>query len=126
MGSDRDCRKNVSVEVEAGDLVYVSGLALGRALLGILLVADAPLSVPEITRRLHDSGRTTWSAVGNPPTKRVADSLDYLRRIGKVERVRRGVYTAVSASMSRTTRQRCLANTRPVRTGEHPDPAKRW
>lgn len=126
MGSDRDCRKNVSVEVEAGDLVYVSGLALRRALLGILLVADAPLSVPEITRRLHASGRTTWSAVGNPPTKRVADSLDYLRRIGKVERVRRGLYTVVSASMSRTTRQRCLANTRPVRAGEHPDPAKRW
>lgn len=126
MGSDRDCRKNVRVEVEAGNLVYVSGLALRRALLGILLVADAPLSVPEITRRLHASGRTTWSAVGNPPTKRVADSLDYLRRIGKVERVRRGVYTVVSASMSRTTRQRCLANTRPVGAGEHPDPAKRW
>ncbi len=126
MGSDRDCRKNVSVEVEAGDLVYVSGLALRRALLGILLAADAPLSVPEITRRLHASGRTTWSTVGNPPTKRVADSLDYLRRIGKVERVRRGVYTVVSASMSRATRQRCLANTRPVEAGEHPDPAKRW
>ena len=113
-------------DAERKEQVYVSGLALRRALLGILLVADAPLSVPEITRRLHASGRTTWSAVGHPPNKRVADSLDYLRRTGKVARVRRGVYAAVGTSMSRTTRQRCIANTRPTRPGDHPDPAKRW
>lgn len=112
--------------MERDNLVYVSGLALRRALLGILLVADAPLAVAEITQRLQASGRTTWSAVGDPPRKRVADSLDYLRRIGKVERVRRGVYAVVWGSMSRTTRQRCIANTRPVEPGEHPDPAKRW
>lgn len=141
MGSDRTSQAIFSVDVgsghtedghtengdvERGDGVYVSRLALRRALLGILLVADVPLSVLEITRRLHASGRTTWSAVGNPPTKRVADSLDYLRRIGKVERVRRGVCSVVTTSMSRTTRQRCIANTRPVGPGDHPDPAKRW
>ncbi len=104
----------------------MSRLALRRALLGILLVAGSPLTVGEITARLQASGRTTWSSVGDPPHKRVADTLNSLVRSGRAERVRRGVYAVVPTSMSRTTRQRCVANTRRIEPGDPPDPAKRW
>jgi hypothetical protein len=67
-----------------------------------LLTAGNPVSIGEIVDRLSGDPRL---APVNP--KRISDVLAHQFRMGKVRRVRRGVYEMVPGAVSRTTEWRC-------------------
>ncbi len=88
--------------------VAIAGITLRRAVLGILLAAHAPMTPQEVVAELHRQGVTTLPHLKKEPHRVIADLLAHQARIGKVRRVRRGVYVVISNSMSRSTRWRCL------------------
>ena len=89
------------------DLIPIGGLLLRRAVLGTLLRERRSLTLSEIVEALHRQGVTTASGAAKPPNAVIADLLGYQARVGRVVRVRRGVYAAVPTAFSRTTRWRC-------------------
>ena len=86
----------------------IRGLLLRRAVLGVLLRERGSMTVAEVVSELHARGVTTSAATHKPPNAVVADLLGYQVRIGRVVRIRRGVYSAMPAALSRTTKWRCL------------------
>ena len=90
------------------ELQPIGGLLLRRAVLGILLAAGRPLTAPEVAELLHRSGATTRPALTKGPSRVIADLLTYQARLGRVEKRGPATFAVVPASMSRSTRRRCL------------------
>ena len=94
-----------SVDVEPH---AISGLLLRRAALGILLAAREPLTAREVGDLLRLGGATTQPKLLKGPSRVIADLLAYQVRIGKVRKVGPATFVVLPASMSRSTRWRCL------------------
>ncbi len=90
------------------ELQPIGGLLLRRAVLGILLAAGGPLTAAEVAELLHRSGATTRPALTKGPSRVIADLLAYQARLGRVEKRGPATFAVVPASMSRSTRRRCL------------------
>ena len=90
------------------ELQPIGGLLLRRAVLGILLAAGRPLTAPEVAHLLHRSGATTRPTLTKGPSRVIADLLTYQARLGRVEKRGPATFAVVPASMSRSTRRRCL------------------
>jgi hypothetical protein len=80
----------------------LSPVDLRRAVLGHLIRAGGPVAVGDLSDGLV---REFGPAAGG---KRLADLLRYQARLGRVRRVRRGVYQFVPGSLSKTTAWRCV------------------
>ncbi len=90
------------------ELLAITGITLRRAVLGTLLAAHEPLTPREIVGELQRHGVTTVPHLKKEPHRVIADLLAHQARIGKVRRVRRGVYVVIRSSMSHSTRWRCV------------------
>ena len=90
------------------ELLAITGITLRRAVLGTLLAAHGPLTPREVVAELRRRGVTTVAHLKKEPHRVIADLLAHQTRIGKVHRVRRGLYVVVRSSMSHSTRWRCL------------------
>ncbi|MCU1360154.1 MAG: hypothetical protein JWN99_1443 [Ilumatobacteraceae bacterium] len=86
----------------------ISGLRLRRAILGVLLVEDGPMSIDQITSVLAQRGLSAPTTPRRTQRKAVADVLRYQSTLGRVVRVERGVYEAVRHSISRSMRDRSI------------------
>jgi len=76
--------------------------------LGTLLAAGRPLTAAEVLAAIHAAGATPRRWEGSKAdVARISDMLGYQVRAGRVERVGRGRYVVVEASMSPTTLRRC-------------------
>lgn len=83
-------------------LLYLSPLDLRRAVLAHLILARRPVSLGELVDALPaDLGSLV-------DRKRVADMLRYQEGLGRVRRVRRGVYQYVPGSLAKATAWRCI------------------
>ncbi|CAN5590977.1 hypothetical protein BH23ACT3_BH23ACT3_14130 [soil metagenome] len=71
-------------------------------MLGTLLSAGEPVSIGGLVERLSGEPR-----LGPVTPKRIADVLAQQVRMGRVRRVRRGVYEMVPGGVSRSTEWRC-------------------
>jgi len=87
--------------------VILTRTALRRAVLGVLLEARAPCSISDIVAVLAAAGVSTSPQIVSGPGRVVADLLRYQHRLGRVRRVRRGVYEVVPTGMSAAMRSRC-------------------
>lgn len=95
-------------EPSARSLRPITGLLLRRAVLGTLLAAARPMSPAEIAAVLHGAGVTTRPWLTKSPSRVIADLLAHQVRAGRVVKVGPARFAVVPASMSRSTRQRCL------------------
>ena len=85
----------------------MTDIVLRRAIVGTLLRASRPMSVAEIIATVLVS--RPLIADGHPLTpKNTSDVLGYQTRIGRVRRVRRGVYEAIPATWPRSTAWRYI------------------
>jgi hypothetical protein len=85
----------------------IRNIALRRAVLRILLRADAPVSVSEIVRILEDEHDVFVEAHREATaSQRISNLLGWQARQGRVRRVRWGTYVAVPDAIPRTTRWR--------------------
>lgn len=80
---------------------FGNGFARRQVVLGFMWAVARPCTVTEIMNVLHRAD----FAIDN---KQVSDLLRQQTRRGRVVRHRRGVYEAVQASVSRSTRQRAI------------------
>jgi len=87
-------------------LTLLHGIDLRRAVIGILLAADRPLSAADIVQRMHQAGATPATAPGRRPTQVVSDVVAYQRRLGRVRRIERDRHLAVPTAMSPAMRSR--------------------
>ena len=71
-------------------------------MLGHLLVAGAPVSIPELIDALADRFG------GCVDAKRISDVLRYQVGLGRVRRLERGVYEIVPGVVPRSTAWRCV------------------
>jgi hypothetical protein len=90
------------------ELLAITGITLRRAVLGTLLAAHGPLTPRDVVEELRRHGVTTAAHLKKEPHRVIADLLAHQARIGKVRRVRRGLYAVIRPSMSHSTRWRCL------------------
>ena len=90
------------------ELHAISGLLLRRAVLGILLAAGEPLTARDIAATLRLGGVTTKPMLSKGTSRVVADVLAYQERVGKVRKLGPATFFVLPASMSRSTRWRCL------------------
>ena len=82
-------------------------IELRRAVMRVLLRAEAPVRVAEIVQTLQDVDRIEVAdARATTPSQRVSNLLGWQVRQGRVRRVDRGVYVAVPEAIPRTTRWR--------------------
>lgn len=84
----------------------ISGFPLRRAVLGILLNADGPVTVTEIVDALHAAGVTTNPRLVKAPCGIVANLLDHQESRGRVIRTDRASYLLDPTGWSRSTRWR--------------------
>jgi hypothetical protein len=96
-------------------LRFLSPVDLRRAVLGHLVGAGSPVPLQDVC----DTLRPEFGLLADP--KRVSDVLRYQARLGRVRRVRRGVYEYVPGSVSRATLWRCR-NWRSEKERQH----ERW
>lgn len=90
------------------ELRPIAGLTLRRAMFSVLLRADHALTAHDVIAALHAMGVTTPAHTVKPPAQVIADMLGHQVRAGRVRRTSRGRYVIIAASMSRSTRHRCL------------------
>jgi len=88
--------------------ISIAGLLLRRAVLGTLLAAGRPLTAREVADALAAAGATTASHLTKGPSRVIADLLAHQAKVGKVRKVAPATFAVVPASMSRSTRRRCL------------------
>lgn len=86
----------------------IGGFTLRRAVLGILLEANGPITVSDIVDTLHAAGFTTGGHLAKPPCGVIANLLDYQESRGRVHRLERATYVIDPAGLSRATRYRYL------------------
>lgn len=86
----------------------VLNIDLRRAVLGVLLHSPRPLAAAEIETRLRSAGVRTNPRLARSPAKVIADVLAYQHSLGRVRRVRRGVYEIVPGSLGASMRWRCI------------------
>jgi hypothetical protein len=89
-------------------LQVLRGFPLRRAVIGILLGAERPVTVAEIVTILREAGATTSPILAKPPNGVIANLLDHQESIGRVMRTARATYVLVPTRMSRSTRWRYL------------------
>jgi len=87
------------------ELHVLRGSVLRRAVFGIFLSNDVPLTAGEVVAELHAHGATTSPLLTKGPLRTIGDLLAHQARVGRLERVGRGRYRLV-AQFSRTTRWR--------------------
>jgi hypothetical protein len=77
------------VPPEAPNAQPVAGKQLRSAVLEVLATSARPMTLVEIHREMHLSGRAIAS---RHPVQRLADCLGYEDKLGRARRVERGVY----------------------------------
>jgi hypothetical protein len=80
----------------------MSEISMRRAIVGTLLRAGRPMSITELNAAVLVSRSAADTAQLLTP-KLISDVLRYQIRLGRVRRVRRGVYEAIPAAWSRST-----------------------
>lgn len=81
------------------------GFFLRRAVMGTLLRAREPMTVTELAATIRDQ-LPPWHAHDERLHVRVAEILRYQTKIGRAERVARGIYRALPDTFAATTRWR--------------------
>ncbi len=81
------------------------GFVTRRAIMGTLLRSGRAMSITELADVLR-AGSPAWFGAEDRLNARISDSLRYQVRIGRAERVGRGVYRARPETFSRSTRWR--------------------
>lgn len=87
-------------------LAVIAGFRLRRAVLGILLGTNAPMTLTDIVESLRHAGFTTNPTLTKPPHGVIANLLDYQEGRGRVIRTARGEYVVVPTSFSASTKWR--------------------
>ena len=77
-----------------------------RALLGHLITSGGPATLDDLVAALAGAFGAAWAEPGG--RRQVAELARYQVRLGRVRRVRCGVYEIVPGTLSRSTAWRCV------------------
>lgn len=85
----------------------VFNIELRRAVLGIMLLTRSPMTLAELEAALLAIGVITRPGLVRTANRVLSDVLSYQVRLGRVRRIKRGVYQVIPESMNATMRWRC-------------------